>query len=128
MKSKILNLGLLLTSLIGYLEWGSGNSAFLFQAELELLGKLFTDPASAVHPFTLLPLAGQLMLVFTLFQRQPGKWLTLTGLACIGILLVFMFAIGAMTLSWKILISTLPFLVVGVLVIQYHRGYSRRLR
>jgi hypothetical protein len=73
MKSKILNLGLILTSVFGYLEWGSGNHAFMFQAEAELLGKLFTDPASVVHPFTLLPLAGQLMLEITWFQPKPGK-------------------------------------------------------
>jgi hypothetical protein len=121
MKSKILNLGLILTSLFGYLEWGSGNHAFLFQAEWELLGKLFTDPVSVIHPFTLLPLAGQLILLFTLFQRTPGKWLTLTGLACISILLVFMFLVGVMALSWKIVLSTLPFLLVGVWVVLHHR-------
>lgn len=120
MKSKILNLGLILTSLFGYLEWGSGNHVFLFQAEWELLGKLFTNPASVVHPFTVLPLAGQLMLVFTLFQRTPGKGLTLTGLACISILLVFMFIVGVMALSWKIVLSTLPFLLVGFWVVRHH--------
>ena len=44
MKHKILNLALILTSLIGYLEWGGGNSMYLFQGELDIVRRLFTDP------------------------------------------------------------------------------------
>jgi len=73
MKRKAYNLGLLLTSLIGYLEWGGNNNTFLFQAEGEILSKLFTDPGSVVHPFTLLPMTGQLILIVTLFLKEPTK-------------------------------------------------------
>lgn len=34
MKRKILNGLAVLTSLVGYLEWGGGNSSFLFQARV----------------------------------------------------------------------------------------------
>ena len=121
MKHKILNLALVLTSLIGYLEWGTGSKMFLFQGEMEILSKLFTDPGSVLHPFTLLPLFGQILLLVTLAQKQPGKWLTYIGLACIGILLVFMFVIGLISFNYKILLSTLPFLVTAVLTIRHLR-------
>ena len=114
---KILNVLLIITSLFGYLEWGKENSSFLFQAEGEILLKLFTDPVSAAHPFTLIPLFGQIILLITLFQKKPGKLLTLLGIAAIGILLVFMFAIGLMSLNVKILLSTLPFLIISVITI-----------
>ena len=39
MKHKILNFSLVLTSLIGYLEWGSGSKTFLFQGEMEIISK-----------------------------------------------------------------------------------------
>ncbi len=120
-KAKILNLSLVLTSLIGYLEWGEDKTAFLFQVEAVILSKLFQDPASIVHPFVLLPLAGQLLLLFTLFQKQPGKALTFSGLGGIGVLLLLMFAIGVMNLNVKIFASTLPFLVTGILTIRHHR-------
>ncbi len=115
MKKRILNGLAILTSLFGYLEWGGGNGAFLFQAELEVLGKLVSDPVSAAHPFTLLPLFGQVLLLITLFQREPSRLLTYIGLACLGLLLVFMFVIGLFSFNFKILLSTVPFMVTAVL-------------
>lgn len=120
-RGKILNALLIVTSLFGYLEWGKENSSFLFQAEGEILIKLFTDPVSAAHPFTLIPLFGQIILLITLFQKNPGKLLTFIGIAAIGILLGFMFAIGLMSLNVKILFSTLPFLIIAVLTVLHFR-------
>ncbi|MBL7865477.1 MAG: hypothetical protein JNK10_11400 [Cyclobacteriaceae bacterium] len=125
MRSKLLNLLLIITSLAGYLEWGGGNSAFLFEAEAEVLSKIFTDAASVVHPFTLLPMVGQLLLLITLFQKKPGRLLTWTGLFGIGILLVFMFVIGIMSLNIKVALSTIPFLAVAVLTIRHYRRAQR---
>ena len=116
MKRKILNLLLMITSLFGYLEWGTENKMFLFQGEWEVLVKLFQDPVAAAHPFTLMPLFGQSLLLITLFQREPGKILTFIGLACLSLLLLFMFLIGILSLNFKILLSTIPFIITGVLV------------
>lgn len=110
MKYKVLNLLLILTSLIGYLQWSGNNSAFLFEAEYEVINKLFSASKSVIHPFTVIPLLGQLLLFITLFQKRPGKILTYTGIACLGLLLGLMFIIGLMEMNLKILISTLPFL------------------
>jgi hypothetical protein len=122
MKKRVLNLLLILTSLFGYLEWGSTNNSFLFQAEAELLVHLFNDFASAVHPFTLIPLGGQVILAITLFQREPGKLLTYVGIACIGLLLIFMLFIGIFNLNIKITASVLPFWIVAVIAIRTHRA------
>lgn len=116
MKRKDLNLLLMITSLFGYLEWGTENKMFLFQGEWEVLVKLFQDPVAAAHPFTLMPLFGQILLLITLFQREPGKILTFIGLACLSLLLLFMFLIGILSLNFKILLSTIPFIITGVLV------------
>lgn len=121
MKRKAYNLGLLLTSLIGYLEWGGNNSTFLFQAEGEILSKLFNEPGSVVHPFTLLPMAGQLILIVTLFLKEPAKVLTYVGIACIGLLLGFMFLIGLFTTSVKVILSSLPFLVLSYFTVRLYR-------
>ena len=121
MKGKLLNLGLILSSLIGYLEWGTDNSMFLFEAELDILVKLFTDPLSVLHPFTLIPLIGQLVLAYTLFQKEPSKILTYIGMAGIALLLVLMFAIGLMILKYKIILSTTRFIVVSILTIWHLR-------
>lgn len=117
---KALNLILLVTSLFAYLEWGGGNHTFLFQAEMEVMKLLFSKPGSAVHPFTVIPMLGQLILLFTLFQKQPGKWLTYTGLGCIGLLLLFIFIIGIMGLNYKIILSATPFIITAIITIRVH--------
>lgn len=125
MKNKALNLGLILSSLLGYLEWGQGNKTFLLQAEMEVVSKLFNDFMAAFHPFTILPLLGQLLLLITLFQKQPSKVLTYVGMSCIGLLLAFMFFIGLISLNAKILLSTLPFLALAVLTIRTLRNREK---
>ena len=114
---KVLNLLLVLTSLVGYLEWGKDNSAFLFQTEYEIITKLFTDPASVMHPFIVLPLVGQLLLLITLFQKEPGKILTCIGMGCIVLLLGLMFIIGIIGPDIKILLSTVPFILTSIIVV-----------
>ncbi len=121
MKSKILNLLLILTSLTGYLEWGKDNKLFLFQMEAEVISKLFTDPLSVLHPLILLPLFGQVMLLITLFQHKPNKRLTYIAIGGLGALLGLMFVIGILNFNLKILFSTFPFIILAVLTIRNNR-------
>lgn len=118
---KIINLALLLSFLLGYLEWGNNYHIFIFQAEGELFSKLISNPLSVLHPFTLIPFAGQLILVFTLFQKEPGKWLTFTGLACLSLLMVFLFFIGVIGMRLKILVAVIPFITLGICAVMYYR-------
>lgn len=118
MKNKILNALLIITSLIGYLEWSGDNHTFLFQAEAEIVYKILTNPTAVIHPFILLPLVGQILLLITLFQKSPGKILTYISIGSLGILLGFMFIIGLISLNFKILFSTIPFLIVSFLTLR----------
>lgn len=126
-KSKILNLLLIITSLIGYLEWSGNSHIFLFKAEAEIFSKLFTDPVSVVHPFTILPLASQILLLITTFQKTPDKTLTYISIAGLGLLLGFMFIVGLLSMNFKILISTIPFIVVSVLSIRHFRKNEQQI-
>lgn len=121
MKIKILNLILILTSLIGYLEWGQNNSMFLLEAEVEIFKKLFSEPASVIHPFTLLPLIGQLLLFITLLQKKPGTVLTYIGIGGLGLLLIFICMIGVLSLNAKQILSSLPFLITAIATIRAFR-------
>ena len=117
MKQKIINLLLILSSLLGYLEWGGNNHLFLMQAEGELLRKMFSDPTSVIHPFTIMPLAGQIILAITLFQKAASKVLTFIGIGCIILLFLLMLFIGISTKNLKIFSSTIPFIFLSVLTI-----------
>lgn len=121
LKSKLLNLLLIITSLFGYLQWGEDNHSFLFQAEGLVLSKIFTDPLSVLQAFTVLPIIGQLLLLITLFQKQPSKILTYAGLTGLGILLSFIFLVVALGLNFKIMLSALPFLIASVMTILHYR-------
>ena len=120
-KIKLLNIALVLSSMLGYLQWGDNNSVILFKAEAEVIFKLFTDPGSAAHPFTLVPLFGQVFLIITLFQNTPDPTLTYIGMSCIGFLLLFILFIGIISLSLKVIVSTLPFVCLSIFQIVHLR-------
>jgi len=121
----MLNFLLIVTSLFGYLEWPKDMHMFLFQAEAEIVSKLIADPMSVLHPLTVLPMLGQIGLLITLFQKQPGKILTYCCIGAMGLLFLLLFAIGVMSVNLKIIASTLPFLVLSFIAIGYHRASGR---
>ena len=121
MKGKILNCLLILTSLIGYLECSGNNHTFLFQAEADILLKLIIKPTAIAHPFILLPIIGQVLLLISLFQKNTHKLLSYIAIGSLALLLTFMFLIGLVTLNLKILFSTIPFLACSIYTILYYR-------
>lgn len=123
---KLLNVCLLLTSLIGYLEWGKDMHAFLFEVEYDLLFKKTADSQTFLHPFVLVPLVGQLLLLFTVFQKVPGRWVSFTGLLFLSLIMLFLFFIGIISMNIRILSSTLPFIITGILVIRYNRKQKKK--
>lgn len=121
MKLKVYITLTIASSLIGFMEWGHNNSTFIFQGEAEVIQKLFTDPGSVIHPLTIIPLIGQIILIVALFQPVPNKKLTYAGVICISTLLLFIFIIGLITTNYKTILSTLPFLTITTLTIRAQR-------
>lgn len=124
MKAKLLNLCVVFTSLVAYLEWGKDNRMLLVLVEWEVLSKLFADPTSVMHPLIIIPLLGQGVLVCTLFQKLPGRRLTLGGLSCIGILMLMIFVTGLLSMNYKIVLSVVPFLGIAYVVVRSRPAYS----
>lgn len=120
---KIINLALVIFSMLGYMEWGNHYHAFVIQGEMEVLAKLFTDPMAALHPFTVIPFLGQMMLLYTLFQKEPGKWLSFAGIACTSLLLLLILFIGIISLRTGTILSVLPFIATAVYAVYLHRKY-----
>lgn len=120
-RKKLLNLLLLLTSLLGYLEWGA-HKEFLFEIEYDLIHYwLFTGSPSAdelTHPAVVMPLVGQVLLLITLFQKTPSRRLMYFGMAGIGALMLFIMVVGIAALRWKIFISALPFIITAIAAIR----------
>jgi len=117
MNKRLLIILLLISFFACYLEWGTNQHQFIAEAAVEIAKKAMQRPLSLIHPFIVIPFVGIVLLTISSFQKKPGKIITLLGLACLGILPVFLFVIGAMAMHLKILLSTLPFLVAGWLLI-----------
>jgi len=54
-------------------------------------------------------------------QLAPGRLLTVIGTAWVSVLLVFFFLIGVISLNWKILVSTLPFVFAAFFALRQAR-------
>lgn len=112
---RVVNGLVIITFLLGYMEWGTDNKAFIFQAVAALFTSIPNDFYGLLNPFVLIPFAGIIMLAITLFQLSPNRKLSVIGLACLGVLIVFLFFIGLLSGNYKIILSTIPFLTVAAL-------------
>jgi NAD/NADP transhydrogenase beta subunit len=112
-------IGLLLTSLLGYLEWGGNQHTLLAQAEWNVITTLLVSPLEAIHPFTIIPMLGQVCLLISLFQQKPTKWLVWIGMISLVFLLGLMLVIGVMSLRWRIVVFTLPFMGTAFFAARY---------
>jgi hypothetical protein len=114
MRRRVLNILLLFASLLGYMEWGQGQHAFLVEAEYQLLTGKGGEGAFS-HPLVLLPMIGQLLLLFTIFQKEPSKLLTTIAIFLLGILMLFVLLAGLFGQRWLMVLSVLPFILLTVL-------------
>jgi hypothetical protein len=121
-KTKWLNLALVVTFLIGYLEWGKDQKMFIFEAFADIIQKAAADPVTFLHPFILFPLAGFVGILYTLFQNKPSRTLTFLSIGGMALIMVFIFLIGVFTGNIKMIIYNLPFLVLLVVVVRALRN------
>lgn len=124
-KRKVLSLAVFFSSLIVYLEWGVNSRSFLIEGEIEFFRKLFFEPSSVLHPFTIIPLAGQLFLLYTLFSPGARSIYTYLGVVCLAILIFFILFIGIAGGNLKMIFSTLPFLVCSTLAVMQLRKVKK---
>lgn len=113
-KLRLLKLGVLLSFLFCYLEWGKGNSEFIFQMEYEVFAKN-ANSDSFFHPLILLPFLGQILLVISVFNVKPMKRLTILGILLLGILVLLIVLAGSLSSNYKMVVSTFPFIIFSIL-------------
>lgn len=117
---KLLNTSLLLTSLLGYMEWGGDNCSFIFQVEYELFSSIKDKGMSLLHPFIVIPLVGQVILFITIVQKQPNRALSIIGLVCLSVIMLFLHFVGVISSNMNVVLSTIPFLITGILFIWFY--------
>lgn len=90
---------------------------FIFQVEKDILSKAVSDWKGVIHPFIIIPFTGIILLAMTLFQVAPSRKLTIAGLSCLSLLMLFIFLIGILGLNYKIILSSIPFLVIATSIL-----------
>lgn len=93
MKGKLLNVLLIVASLFGVLPDNYGSGLFFYEAEAKVVGEFFGANSPYVQTYMIFPLTAQLLLVGTLFQKEPSKLITyiaLLGLAFIYVVISFL--------------------------------------
>jgi len=118
MKNSQLKILLLISTFIGYLEWGTDQSSFIVQSEWEVLKKVPEDPLSLLHPFILLPVAGQLLLLFDIFKKNKGKKLSVIAIVLMSLLYLMILFIGLLDMNFKKILSALPFFILSFVIIR----------
>lgn len=116
MPVKVLRVGLLLSFLCLYLEWGKGQHTVVAALEWQLISFQKETFAAFAHPLIFLPFAGQLILLFTLFSSAPRRWQTRTGIVLMGTLAFVVLLVGIIDFNLAITASAVPFWVLAVLL------------
>ena len=110
---KLIIVGLLISSLLCYLEWGKANHNFLFEVEYDLFFKRF-QLTNFFHPFVIIPLFGQLIFLIAIFYKKHPKKLVISGIAFISLLVLIILLAGILSLNLKIIASTIPFILLSI--------------
>lgn len=118
MKNSQLKILLLISTFIGYLEWGTDQNSFIVQSEWEVLKKVPEDPLSLLHPFILLPVAGQLLLLFDIIKKNKGKKLSVIAIVLMSLLYLMILFIGLLDMNFKKILSALPFFILSFVIIR----------
>jgi hypothetical protein len=116
-------LGLFVSSLIGYLEWGNQRQ-FIAEIEFNLLLKITQTVEAFIHPLVLLPLLGQSVLLISFLLPKPKIWLVIIASTGIALLFLMLLLIGLLNSNLKITCCSLPFLVFYGLLITRRKSLN----
>lgn len=121
---KLLLIGLQVSFLFCFLQWSGTSKGFIFQLEYDVLKTAATDAMKVLHPFTLIPFVGQLLLLLALFRRKPSAELEWTGIAFLAILPLLLLVIAVLSRNGRIGLSVVPVLFF----IGWYAGYWKQHR
>jgi hypothetical protein len=97
--------------LICRMEWGQGNSAFVF----ELFREFFRSPQhtieTLVHPVIMAGVLGLALLIYGAVARRPRRALVLAGILLPGLVAALLLLVGSLSGRITIIFLSLPYLV-----------------
>ena len=122
---RFINIGLLLTFSLGYMEWGQGYSSYIFEITAKLFSNWHDLLQSLVNPLILAGLAGHIILIWCAFQEKPNRKLNIAGILILTPVIALVLLAGALSGNWKMILSALPFTALVVAYFVYSRNSIR---
>ena len=123
MNNRLINFGLVIAFFLCYMEWGGGNSSFIFQAEHQILTQSEGWRSNFTHPIILAGLIGQLLLLYCAIRGNASKKLNWLGILILAPVVLIIFLAGALSMNWKMLLSVLPF--IGLVILFWRNNRSK---
>lgn len=121
--TRILLIALLIAFNFCYMEWGGGNSAFIFQGQYTFFTGSFAQIISSLtHPIILVGLIGQGLLLYGILIENHRRKLVLGAVIGLALLVLFLLFVGILATNYKMVLSNLPFVALaGLYVYDYFR-------
>ncbi|HSF55740.1 MAG TPA: hypothetical protein VLA71_18450, partial [Algoriphagus sp.] len=101
-----------------YTEWGTDQSAFIFEMEVQFFSDIKDNFSAFAHPLILAGLLGQIGLLLSIFIPKPKKWLLLGSLILLSVIVFFFLLAGILSGNYKIILSTFPFWILAFLLLK----------
>lgn len=111
---RLLNLGLLIAFQFCYLEWPN-HSMYVFEAEKEIFTKTENWISNFTHPIILIGLVTQIVLLLGAILPNINSKINTLSVLLLGALVLLFAVVGVLSLNYKIIFSTLPFLILTVI-------------
>ncbi len=96
-----------------YLEWGTDQSSFLIEAEWTVFKKITSTPLEVLHPFTVLPLIGQIWLLMLILKTSYRNWQYYVSIGLLASLIGMISLSGILSINLWTIISVTPFWVLS---------------
>jgi hypothetical protein len=114
---RFLKIALFITFLICYLDFGHDGSGFIGQIEYLVIKNLNADISSLQNPLFILALIGQILILISVFNSNHSNGLIFLGIKLLGVIVLLILIFGIFLLNLKMIVSTIPFIVVVILYI-----------
>lgn len=120
---RLFPLGLLLTFLFIYMEWGN-HRQFVFGMQYDAIANIAKNTSSLGNPLVFVLFFAETLLVAALLQRQPNRKLILAGTVLLLPYVILAF-LGGLAGKPMVVLSTLPFLAMAVIFFIKFRKFNQ---
>jgi len=117
LKQRINLLGIWISFLIVYIEWGK-SAEFLVEMQFDILIKAKSSLSILIVPVILIPFIGQVIIIYSAFKNIPNKKTGAVGIVFCAIPVVLVFLGGILTGRERMVISSLPFFAMSFLFLK----------